>query len=72
MTLFGTDLIGVDNPDEWWEPTHVAFLRSGLPFVQQLANLDKLAGKRFLLVVAPLKMRGGTASPVRPIALVTA
>jgi kynurenine formamidase len=70
VTLFGTDLIGLDNPDEWWEPTHVAFLKGGLPMVQQLCNLDKLEGKTFLLVVLPLKMRGGTGSPVRPVALV--
>ena len=31
---------------------------------------DKLAGKEFLFVCLPLKMRGGTASPVRPVALV--
>jgi kynurenine formamidase len=70
VTLFGTDLIGMDNPDEWWEPTHVAFLKGGLPMVQQLCNLDQLAGKEFIFVVLPMKMRGGTGSPVRPIALV--
>jgi arylformamidase len=70
VTLFGTDLIGMDNPDEWWEPTHVAFLKGGLPMVQQLCNLDQLAGKEFVFVVLPMKMRGGTGSPVRPIALV--
>ncbi len=70
VTLFGTDLIGLDHPDEWWEPTHVAFLKGGLPMVQQLCNLERLEGKEFLLVVLPLKMRGGTGSPVRPVALV--
>jgi arylformamidase len=70
VTLFGTDLIGLDNPDEWWEPTHVAFLKGGLPMVQQLCNLERLEGKEFVLVVLPLKMRGGTGSPVRPVALV--
>jgi arylformamidase len=71
VTLFGTDLIGIDNPDEWWEPTHVAFLRTGrMAMIQQLSNLDKLAGKRFVFVALPLKMRGGTASPIRPVALV--
>jgi arylformamidase len=70
VTLFGTDLIGLDNPDEWWEPTHVAFLKGGLPMVQQLCNLEKLVDKDFLLVVLPMKMRGGTGSPVRPVALV--
>lgn len=69
-TLFGTDLIAIDNPDEWWEPTHTAFLTAGVPMVQQLNNLGRLVGARFTFVVLPLPMRGGTASPVRPIALV--
>jgi arylformamidase len=70
ITLFGTDLIGMDDPDEWWWPTHLIWLKAGMPMVQQLCNLDKLVGKEFLFVVLPLKMRGGTASPVRPAALV--
>lgn len=70
ITLFVTDVIGMDDPDEWWWPTHHVWLSRGIPMVQQVANLDKLAGKKFLFVVLPLKMRGGTASPVRPVALV--
>jgi arylformamidase len=70
ITLFATDLIGMDDPDEWWWPTHFVWLKAGIPMCQQLCNLDKLVGKDFLLVVLPLKMRDGTASPVRPVALV--
>lgn len=70
ITLFGTDLIGMDDPSEWWWPTHLAWLKAGIPMVQQLCNLDRLVGKEFLMVVLPLKMRDGTASPVRPVALV--
>ncbi|HEX3621237.1 MAG TPA: cyclase family protein [Acidimicrobiales bacterium] len=69
VTLFGTDLIAIDNPAEWWEPTHTAFLTGGLPMVQQLNNLARLVGREFTFVVLPLPMRGGTASPVRPVAL---
>jgi arylformamidase len=70
VTLFGTDVIGIDHPDAWWNPTHMAFCRGGLPFVQQLCNLGSLAGKDFLFLALPLKMRDGTASPCRPIALI--
>jgi len=69
--LFGTDLIQVDDPDEWWYPTHTSLARSGIPMVQQLCGLERLEGKDFVFLVVPLKLRGGTASPVRPIALVT-
>ena len=70
ITLFGTDLVAIDDPDEWWEPTHLAFLSAGVPMVQQLNNLGRLVGKSFTFIVCPLPMRDGTASPVRPIALV--
>jgi kynurenine formamidase len=60
----------MDDPDEWWWPTHLVWLQAGIPMVQQLCNLERLAGKEFLFLVLPLKMRDGTASPVRPAALV--
>jgi kynurenine formamidase len=70
ITIFCTDLIGMDDPEEWWSPTHLMWLSNGICMVQQLCNLDKLVGKEFWFVCLPLKMRDGTASPVRPVALV--
>jgi kynurenine formamidase len=70
VTIFGTDLIGIDNPEEMWNPTHTAFLMNGVPMIQQLNNLDQLVGLDFLFVALPWQMLGGTASPVRPVALV--
>jgi arylformamidase len=69
--LFATDLIQVDDPDAWWYPTHTSLARNGIPMVQQLCSLERLEGTEFVFLVVPLKLRGGTASPVRPIALVT-
>jgi arylformamidase len=70
ITLFVTDLIGMDDPAEWWWPTHAIWLRNGVCMVQQLCRLDRLVGKEFLFVCLPLKMRDGTGCPVRPVALV--
>jgi arylformamidase len=70
-TVFATDLIGIDNPAEMWNPTHCSFLFGGVPMIQQLNNLDALIGLDFLFVALPWQMRGGTASPVRPVALVS-
>ena len=70
ITLFGTDLIGMDDPSEWWWPTHRVWLEANICMVQQMCNLGALVGKKFVLVVSPLKMRDGTGCPVRPIALV--
>jgi arylformamidase len=70
VTFFGTDLIGIDNPDEYWDPTHIAFLKNNVPMVQQLNRLEELVGQEFLFIALPLAMSGGTACPVRAIALV--
>ena len=71
ITLFGTDLIGMDDPAEWWWPTHRVWLAAGICAIQQMCNLGALQNKEFILVAAPLKMRDGTGCPLRPIALVT-
>jgi arylformamidase len=70
VLLFGTDLIGVDEPGDWRWKTHNTFLRANVPMVQQMRNINALFGKDFLLVVLPLKMRDGTGCPVRPVGLV--
>lgn len=70
VSLFATDLVGMDNPDEWWEPTHLAWLSNGICMVQQLCNLDQLAGRSFLFIAFPIKAVGSTGCPVRAAALV--
>jgi len=54
-------------------PGHLILLvRSGIPIIENL-NLEELARegvREFAFVCLPLKLRGGTGSPVRPIALV--
>jgi arylformamidase len=70
ITLFATDLIGMDNPDEWWDPTHLAWLSNNVCMVQQLCNLDKLVNKNFLFCAFPIKTVGGTGCPVRAVALI--
>ncbi len=53
-------------------PGHVLLLaRAGIPIIENL-NLEPLAAAKvheFVFVCLPLKMRGVTASPVRPIAI---
>jgi kynurenine formamidase len=36
---------------------------------ENLCNLDKLVGKRFTFIALPLRIRKGTGSPVRAIAV---
>lgn len=53
-------------------PVHVHLLvESGVHIIEML-NLEQLAAERvyeFLFVAAPLKIRGGTGSPIRPLAI---
>ncbi len=69
IAVFGTDLIGMDDPDAWWWPSHRIWLTNGVPMCQQLCNLDQLVDREFLFIALPLRMRTGTASPVRAVAL---
>ena len=53
-------------------PVHVHLLvESGIHIIEAL-NLEELSRNRifeFVFVAAPLKIRGGTGSPIRPLAL---
>lgn len=53
-------------------PVHVHLLvESGIHIIENL-NLEELARERvyeFLFIAAPLKIRGGTGSPIRPLAV---
>jgi arylformamidase len=70
MQLFATDLIGMDDPAEWWDPTHLAWLSKDVYMVQQLRGLERLVGKEFLFMAFPMKVVGATGCPVRAAALV--
>jgi len=63
------------DPELGTIPGHsILLVRAGIYIIESL-NLEQLARDRrheFALVCLPLKMRGGTGSPVRPLALVPA
>ena len=44
-------------------------LPNGIPLIEELANLESLPPRCFFLAL-PLKIKGGSGSPLRPIALV--
>jgi kynurenine formamidase len=51
-------------------PVHAYLLGAGKYGITQLANVGRLPATGALLVVAPMKLEGGTGSPVRVLALV--
>ena len=67
------DVPGEDDPELGSLPGHLILLvREGIYIIEAL-NLEALARdgvREFAFACLPLKLRGGTGSPVRPIALV--
>jgi kynurenine formamidase len=69
---FATDPIPFENPGEAL-PMHIAMLsKAGIRLMENV-YLEEIARERvyeFLIIAAPLKIKGGTGSPVRLLALV--
>ena len=70
IVMFGVEAI---SPAPEGEPNylaHMACAERGITHMECLANLDKLVGRgRFRFIGFPLKIRGGTASPIRAVAV---
>ncbi len=68
--MFGVEAI---SPAPEGEPNflaHMACAERGITHIECLYNLEALVGRgRFRFVAFPLKIRGGTASPIRAVAI---
>jgi kynurenine formamidase len=65
---------GVDSPspDMWYDktyPCHSVCAERMVTHIENLCNLDTVLGKRFTFIALPLKIREGTGSPLRAIAV---
>jgi len=69
----GSDTVGFEKLPAPSMPTHVHLLvESGIHIIECL-NLEELAAdgvREFAFVAVPMKIRGATGAPVRPLALV--
>ena len=70
----GSDTICFERVPASAMPVHVHLLvENGIHIIENL-DLEALAAddvREFLFVAAPLKLRGGTGSPIRPLAIAT-
>jgi kynurenine formamidase len=73
---FGVEAVSVDHPDrqvaarEKGFPVHVVCRETGMTHMEGMINLGQLVGKgRFQFIGFPLKIEGGTGSPIRAVAL---
>lgn len=69
VKAFGVDCPTPDNPISKTYPVHMMCRRTGITHYENLTNLDQLVGKRFVFAGFPLRIRNGTGSPVRAVAI---
>jgi kynurenine formamidase len=68
--MFGVEAVSPAPEGEPNFQAHLACAERGITHMECLANLDKLVGRgRFRFIGFPLKIRGGTASPIRAVAI---
>lgn len=68
--MFGVEAISPAPEGEPNFQAHMACAERGITHMECLANLHLLVGRgRFRFIGFPLKIRGGTASPIRAVAL---
>ena len=70
ILMFGVEAIGPAPEGEPNYLAHMACAERGITHMECLANLDRLVGRgRFRFIGFPLRIRGGTASPIRAVAM---
>lgn len=66
----GVDAPAIDHTDDLDFSGHLICGEYDISNSENLCNLDKLVNKRFLYFGLPLKIRAGSGSPIRAVALV--
>lgn len=67
----GVDAPAIDHPDDINFSGHLVCGEYDITNSENLCNLDKIVNKRFLYFGLPLKIREGSGSPIRAIALLS-
>ncbi len=69
IKMFGVEPISPGRPGKTNFEVHNVCRDMGFTHIEGLVNLDKLVGKgRFRFIGFPLKIKGGTGSPIRAVA----
>ncbi|GAA3589830.1 cyclase family protein [Gibbsiella greigii] len=69
VNVIGSDAMSLDAWSNSSYPAHQIILGAGKLIMENLANLDSVPAT-FIFIALPLRIKGGSASPVRAIALV--
>ena len=68
----GTDAPSMDMATSAEYPCHLVCRDLGRTNTENLCNIELVVGKEFLYIGLPLKIRGGSGSPIRAIAVLNA
>ena len=66
----GVDAPAIDHPEDLDFSGHLICGKYDISNTENLCNLDKVVNKRFIYIGLPLKIREGSGSPIRAVALV--
>jgi kynurenine formamidase len=66
----GVRAVGTDSMSIGDDAVHRILLSEEVPVFENLASLEVLVGKDFTFVAFPLRIEGGSGSPVRAVAMV--
>jgi len=65
--MVGIDRGTVDAGFHKHKPAHVILLQNDVPIIEGLRHLDRVVNQRIMFFGLPLKIRGGTGSPIRAV-----
>jgi len=64
----GTDATGLEVRGTDDQPVHQILFANDVAMIESMTNLDKLSGKRFSIMVLPIRVKGMDSCPVRIVA----
>jgi kynurenine formamidase len=65
----GIDTAGIDPGNSTEFSTHRILFERDVPALENLANLERLPDREFVVVALPIKIRGGSGGPLRIVAI---
>jgi kynurenine formamidase len=68
--VVGIDSVNIDGTRTGERPVHTALLAAGVPVVEHLTGLDRIAGRPFTFFAVPPAIRGMGSFPVRALAVI--
>lgn len=70
INAVGIDTISIDYGQSTFFETHRMLCANKVPAIENIANMDKLPSKDFLVIALPMKIKGGSGAPLRIVALI--